>query len=187
MNQSIGFSPAAATRTRSCPGPACGAGTARTVRTSGPPNASSWTARLVLAGVLTTGCCMLTCLPGRPMKAPRSGLCSVYNRHRTIIGARSVSARPGIAEDLLDQVAVAGGDAAVDGQRLAGDPARRRRSQKEAGGGDVGRGADPAQRVAGFDPFQQAGGGGQALRPDWGGRRARRDRVEADAAGPVAG
>src|SRR5215469_9459306 len=27
MNQSIGFSPAAVTRTRICPGPACGAGT----------------------------------------------------------------------------------------------------------------------------------------------------------------
>src|SRR4051812_9689739 len=50
MIQSIGFSPAAATRTRICPGPACGAGTSRTLRTSGPPNDSSRTALLVLEG-----------------------------------------------------------------------------------------------------------------------------------------
>ncbi|XXV03881.1 transposase [Sorangium sp. So ce1335] len=48
MNQSIGFSPAAVTRTRTCPGPACGAGTSRISRTSGPPKESSRTARLLL-------------------------------------------------------------------------------------------------------------------------------------------
>src|SRR6476661_1537710 len=64
MNQSIGFSPAAVTRTRICPGPACGAGTSRSFRSSGPPNDSNWTARPVIADVLTLACCILTCLLG---------------------------------------------------------------------------------------------------------------------------
>ena len=46
MNQSIGFKPAAVTRTLICPGPACGSATFRTLRCSGPPNVSSSTARL---------------------------------------------------------------------------------------------------------------------------------------------
>ena len=40
MPQSIGFSPAAATRTRTSPGPACGSGTSRNSSTSGPPKVS---------------------------------------------------------------------------------------------------------------------------------------------------
>jgi len=51
MIQSIGFSPAAVTRTRISPGPACGAGSSRMFRTSGPPNESSRTTLLVLADI----------------------------------------------------------------------------------------------------------------------------------------
>jgi hypothetical protein len=40
MPQSIGFSPAAFTRTRTSPGPACGSGTSRSSSTPGPPNVS---------------------------------------------------------------------------------------------------------------------------------------------------
>lgn len=65
MNQSIGFRPAAVTRTRICPQPACGTGTSRMLKASGPPNDSNWTARLVVADVLTLGSLMLTCLPER--------------------------------------------------------------------------------------------------------------------------
>ena len=86
MDQSIGFSPAAATRTRIRPGPACGAGTSRRLRTSGPPNDSSWTARLVSPACWRpVAHADLSPLAGN--RVTRSGLCSVYKRHRTIIGA----------------------------------------------------------------------------------------------------
>lgn len=61
MNQSIGFRPAAVTRTRICPGPpAWGTGTSRTLKASGPPNDANWTARLVVADVVRLGSIMLT-------------------------------------------------------------------------------------------------------------------------------
>src|ERR1700747_3071351 len=83
--QSLGFTPAARTAIRTCPGPGCGSGRSTISRTSGPPNRLK-RAAFIIRSDLGAGCAALAASILEPGPVEVAERCPVPVARRSVIG-----------------------------------------------------------------------------------------------------